>query len=362
MPVPMIAPIPSSVRSIAVSVRLSALPPCSDVADQLLDRLGLQQIRIHSPSRELASTTNRQSAPGIGVKTASVYLERVCAGRRSTKGADARLGSPPTRSRRSRRPRTRRPRRPSAARSSVMPPIATTGLPSAAPAYLHQIEPTRRRSQCPWSPCERRARRRHSSRRPRAPRRSARRSCVERPTIALRTDDARAPRRRQVGLARRGRRRRRASRAMSARSLTMTFAPGACAAATIRSASVEQARARVVLAAKLQQPRAAAQTGLRQRHRVDRPDRGRRRVDDRVDDRVQQFRVRIQGFRSSGRSGSARTLNLLNPDPERSDRFGEPSAFWLLLGDVALHERGAQAAGDEVRVGQNLAGAAESTS
>ena len=50
MPVPMIAPMPSSVRSIAVSVRFSALPPCSDVADQLLDRLRLQQIRIHSPS------------------------------------------------------------------------------------------------------------------------------------------------------------------------------------------------------------------------------------------------------------------------------------------------------------------------
>ena len=50
MPVPMMAPMPSSVRSSAVERALERLAAVLDVADQLLDRFRLEQIRIHSPS------------------------------------------------------------------------------------------------------------------------------------------------------------------------------------------------------------------------------------------------------------------------------------------------------------------------
>ena len=49
MPVPMIAPMPRSVRSNAVSVRLRCFA-LLDVVDELLDRLGLQQVRVQSSS------------------------------------------------------------------------------------------------------------------------------------------------------------------------------------------------------------------------------------------------------------------------------------------------------------------------
>ena len=106
------------------------------VSDQLLDRLGLQEIRIHSPSRKGIQARVRlrgpSSAPGIGVKTASVYLERVWpAGRRGMPGR-ALL----RRRLRECRMITATADAPAAttdaARSRVMPPMATTGLPRPA--------------------------------------------------------------------------------------------------------------------------------------------------------------------------------------------------------------------------------------
>src|SRR6188768_2377302 len=81
MPVPMIAPIPSRVRSIAVSVRLSALAPLSASPTSCSIDLVLRRFEsIHPPEKvsgPASDFADRQSAPGIGVKAASVYLERV---------------------------------------------------------------------------------------------------------------------------------------------------------------------------------------------------------------------------------------------------------------------------------------------
>ena len=129
MPVPMMAPMPSSVRSSALKRAPQVLLAVLDVADELLDRLRLQQMRVHSrlrrrrapaphATRRLARWRSRnytrrspphapQADRGTG---ACVLRDRPVANRSPI---TATLAAPAART--------------CGARSSVMPPIATIG-------------------------------------------------------------------------------------------------------------------------------------------------------------------------------------------------------------------------------------------
>ena len=137
------------------------------VADELLDRLRLEEIRIHSPSGDsgLASRSSRHGRVRLAADVCrspnamagslrvnesegwqksrhyTLSATRFEARRPRTvyrsepRHELARPRSPdprPSADRRSPRPRSRRPRRRASTRSSVMPPIATTGFPRPA--------------------------------------------------------------------------------------------------------------------------------------------------------------------------------------------------------------------------------------
>ena len=149
----MIAPMPSSVRSNAVSVRRSALPPCSASPTQLLDRLRLEQIRVHSPSRADAAAQAARLQAGWGEIIPTAFAKATAAkgaGTLTTRpAAPGRRGrgprDPASPDRRSPRPRSRRRRGPPAPARRLMPPIATTGTaPARAAARRTRSRPDRR--------------------------------------------------------------------------------------------------------------------------------------------------------------------------------------------------------------------------
>ena len=331
MPVPMIAPMPSSVRSIAVSVRLSALPPLLGVADQLLDRLGLEEIRIHSPSRKSGrgSRPRPRSAPGIGVKTAALYLERLRRQARDER-SDARLRIAADKQVGDDRDRGAPAATTSGARSSVMPPIATTGLPRPPRRTRTRSRPRGVVAGRPSWP----SRRRPDGDVARVGSASAAsicaRSCVERPTIASGPTIA-APRPRQIvwptwtPSAR-------ASRAMSARSLrrprashvAATSARSSTTTARVSRRAVDDGsaargtrRAEHAFARSCSSARRRARQALRASTRLEAVARCRRRVDDRIDDGARSSRAARAGAQTG---------------------FGEPAAVALFLDEEALHE------------------------
>ena len=249
----MIAPIPSSVRSRAVSVRLSALPPCSASPTSCSIDFVLRRFEsIHPPVIQ------------GWLKSAALFHKKPPHGRSRRSGQDgarktirqpasefrkqrdelahATLGIAPA----SRSLMTARPAAPASttlrARSSVMPPIATTGLPRPA-AYRTRSSPRARvagvlRARAEYRPDGDVGRRR-------VERLVDLRSIVGRNADDRRLpDDARARRRPSDRPGRRGHRPPRSSRAMSARSLTMTTASDARARAHHASREREKCGAR----------------------------------------------------------------------------------------------------------------------
>ena len=209
MPVPMIAPMPSRVRSMAVSVRFNAFAVL-DISDQLLDRFCLEEIRIHSPS--VKGRRIRDPIRTLALQRSRAYgNDRPTPLGRWQKRGDYTLNGRAGRWRTKVRTRTSiSPRSPEGSKSvmiatadapaeitelafaSVIPPIATTGFPRPAAAatsssprasYRSASSTSRRsdRQRCSWRQfgardrsvraCASRARRSRQVRRSLAPRR-----------------------------------------------------------------------------------------------------------------------------------------------------------------------------------------------